>query len=186
MKRVVIFGATGFVGMYTTEAFVKAGYEVIATGRNAKLGSVLEDFGAKFIQLDITKVDDFEKLPKENVDAAILLAGLLPANTTADLENEENDIELCPVPDVDTIKTLYLQAQSKGLKLKYVATIDQAGKAFVGLRMIDSGNALYGLQGTGNAALITTDDYQSPLLIQGAGAGARQTAGGLLNDILLI
>ena len=43
---------------------------------------------------------------------------------------------------------------------------------------------LYWLRGTDNAAVITTEDYPSPLLIQGAGAGARQTAGGLLGDIL--
>ena len=41
------------------------------------------------------------------------------------------------------------------------------------------------LRGTDNAILITTGDYPSPMLIQGAGAGTRQTAGGLLNDIVL-
>lgn len=106
MKRVVIFGATGFVGMYTTEAFAKAGYEVIATGRNAKLGSMLEEFGAKFIQLDINKLEDFEKLPKVNVDAVILLAGLLPANTTADLENEENAADYFKINVIGSINVL--------------------------------------------------------------------------------
>ena len=34
---VVIIGATGFIGMYTTEAFLKKGEDVVATGRNKLL-----------------------------------------------------------------------------------------------------------------------------------------------------
>ena len=44
---------------------------------------------------------------------------------------------------------------------------------------------LYNLCGTDNAAIIRTDFYPSPLVIQGAGAGAYQTASGVLNDILV-
>ena len=39
---VLIIGATGFIGMYTTQAFLKAGKQVIATGRNEALGRKLE------------------------------------------------------------------------------------------------------------------------------------------------
>ena len=55
----------------------------------------------------------------------------------------------------------------------------------MGLREVGPDSPLYALKGTDNAILITTGDYPSPMLIQGAGAGTRQTAGGLLNDILL-
>ena len=87
---VIVIGATGFIGMYTTEALLKAGKQVIATGRNVKLGKKLEEMGAEFISLDITKESDFEKLPKEGVEGVVLLAGLLPANAKADLETNEN------------------------------------------------------------------------------------------------
>ena len=43
---------------------------------------------------------------------------------------------------------------------------------------------LFALKGTDNAILITTADYPSPMLIQGAGAGTRQTSGGLLSDMM--
>ena len=33
---VVILGATGFVGMYTAEYFLKQGKQVLATGRSAR------------------------------------------------------------------------------------------------------------------------------------------------------
>ena len=42
---VLIIGATGFIGMYTTQAFLKAGKQVIATGRNKILGRKLEEMG---------------------------------------------------------------------------------------------------------------------------------------------
>ena len=71
---VVIIGATGFIGMYTTEAFLKKGEDVVATGRNKLLGKKLEEMGAKFVELDITQKEDFSKLPTEDVSGVILLA----------------------------------------------------------------------------------------------------------------
>ncbi|MBQ4013105.1 MAG: hypothetical protein II607_04225, partial [Bacteroidales bacterium] len=45
---------------------------------------------------------------------------------------------------------------------------------------------LYTLTGTDNCAVITTADYPSPQVIRGAGAGPRQTAAGVLHDILAL
>ncbi len=103
---VVIIGATGFIGMYTTEAFIKAGKQVVATGRNKELGKAIEQMGATFIELDITNTADFNKLPTKNVEGIILLAGLLPANTTADLQNEENAADYFSVNVIGTINVL--------------------------------------------------------------------------------
>lgn len=103
---VIVIGATGFIGMYTTEALIKSGKEVIATGRNKELGKVLEQMGASFIELDVTCKADFDKLPAENVEGVILLAGLLPANTTADLENEENAADYFTVNVIGSINVL--------------------------------------------------------------------------------
>lgn len=103
---VVIIGATGFIGMYTTQAFLDAGKEVVATGRNTKLGKKLEQMGATYVSLDITKEGDFEKLPTRDVEGVILLAGLLPANATADLEQTENAAEYFKVNVIGTINVL--------------------------------------------------------------------------------
>ena len=83
---VIVIGGTGFIGMYTVEALLKAGKKVLATGRNMRLGEVLQNMGAEFLELDITSEDDFDKLPKKDVEGVILLAGLLPANAKADLQ----------------------------------------------------------------------------------------------------
>ena len=85
----------------------------------------------------------------------------------------------------------YNEAASKGLRQRFVASLVKDAsapfgyKAKIGLESIDSTHPLYNLCGTDNAALIQTDFYPSPLVIQGAGAGAYQTASGVLNDIIM-
>lgn len=103
---VIVIGATGFIGMYTVEALLKSGKKVIAAGRNCTIGAQLEKMGATFIQLDITNEKDFEKLPTEGVEAVILLAGLLPANTTADLKDTENAADYFKVNVLGSINVL--------------------------------------------------------------------------------
>ena len=96
---------------------------------------------------------------------------------------ESDQVKLEPIPA--DIAQRYSAAAAAGRKLRYVASVDAAGHATVGLQEVGPESPLYGLKGTDNAILITTGDYPSPMLIQGAGAGTRQTAGGLLNDIML-
>lgn len=103
---VIIIGATGFVGMYTADAFLKAGKKVLATGRNEVLGKKLEAMGAEFLKLDVTNPADFDKLPTEDVEGVVLLAGLLPANATADLENNENAADYFNVNVIGSINVL--------------------------------------------------------------------------------
>ena len=103
---VIVIGATGFIGMYTVEALVQSGKKVLATGRNEKLGKKLQDMGANFLQLDITNKSDFDKLPTNDVEGVILLAGLLPANAKADLTNEENAADYFEVNVIGAINVL--------------------------------------------------------------------------------
>ena len=60
---VIIIGATGFIGHYTTKYFLEQGVEVLACGRNEKKGEKLKKMGAKFITFDLTKPEDINKLP---------------------------------------------------------------------------------------------------------------------------
>lgn len=103
---IVVIGATGFIGMYTVEALIGQGKEVVATGRNEVLGEKLENMGARFIKLDITQLGDFSKLPEKDVEGVIVLAGLLPANATADLDAEENAADYFEVNVIGLINIL--------------------------------------------------------------------------------
>lgn len=103
---IIVIGATGFIGMYTVEALLQSGKQVIAAGRSRAVGAQLEKMGATFVPLDITNEKDFEKLPTEGVEAVILLAGLLPANTTADLKDTENAADYFKVNVLGSINVL--------------------------------------------------------------------------------
>ena len=82
MKKIIVFGATGNVGSYltkfTNEYFSKEEYEVIASGRR-KNADVFKTMGVEYISVDLSKEEEFEKLPKEDVYAVILLAAAIPA-----------------------------------------------------------------------------------------------------------
>lgn len=81
MRKIVVFGATGNVGVYLTDYFKSnldpVEYEVIAVGR--KNTDHFEKNGIKYIQVDITKAEDFDKLPTDDIYAVVNAAGLLPA-----------------------------------------------------------------------------------------------------------
>ena len=85
----------------------------------------------------------------------------------------------------------YNEAASMGLRQRFVASLvkdensELGYRAKIGLENVDESHPLYNLSGTDNCAIIQTDFYPSPLVVQGAGAGAYQTASGVLNDIIV-
>lgn len=139
------------------------------------------DFGAlveKARGLGYTEPD-----PRVDLSGLDVLRKILILSRQAGIPLEQSQVRLESVPDDPA--PLYADAAAKGLRLRYVASVDAEGNAVVGLKEVGPDSPLYSLRGTDNAILITTGDYPSPMLIQGAGAGTRQTAGGLLNDIML-
>jgi bifunctional aspartokinase / homoserine dehydrogenase 1 len=69
---------------------------------------------------------------------------------------------------------------------RFVATFEE-GKASVGLQEVDSHHPFYGLEGSNNIILLTTERYREyPMMIQGYGAGAGVTAAGVFADIMSI
>ena len=69
---------------------------------------------------------------------------------------------------------------------RFVARFEE-GKASVGLQEVDSRHPFYGLEGSNNIILLTTERYREyPMMIQGYGAGAGVTAAGVFADIMSI
>ena len=81
MKKILIFGATGNVGSYLTkyaiEFFNKEDFEIIAIGRRKT--DFFKKMGIEYYSVDISKKEEFEKLPKEDVFAVLLLAAEIPS-----------------------------------------------------------------------------------------------------------
>ena len=69
---------------------------------------------------------------------------------------------------------------------RFVATLEN-GKASVGLQEVGANHPFYGLEGSNNIILLTTERYKEyPMMIQGYGAGASVTAAGVFADIMSI
>lgn len=81
MKTIIIFGATGKIGIYLTEYLYshlnKKEYKIIAVGKRET--NYFNKYGIDYFSVDISKKYDFDVLPKENIFAVIHLAGILPA-----------------------------------------------------------------------------------------------------------
>lgn len=73
---------------------------------------------------------------------------------------------------------------SEGKRWRFVAKMEN-GKMSVGLKEVDSRHPFYGLEGSNNIVLLTTERYHEyPMLIQGYGAGAEVTAAGVFANIM--
>jgi aspartokinase/homoserine dehydrogenase 1 len=76
-------------------------------------------------------------------------------------------------------------AQANGKLLRFLARLDEHGRATVGLCEVDATHPAARLAGTDNLYALTTQRYRAqPLVIQGPGAGPEVTAQALLGDVL--
>jgi UDP-glucose 4-epimerase len=127
---IIVIGASGFIGTYVIDDLVNNGFDVLATGRNRQAENYYKKKNIQYVNLDITNSQDFNKLPTDNIEAVILLAGLLPANV-----KEENVADYFTVNVIGTINVLNF-CKNNNIK-KLIATssyadvrnVWQAGKA---------------------------------------------------------
>lgn len=80
MKTVVVFGATGGIGAYTaTHLHATDEYNIIAVGHRKSDNGFYEELGIPYYGINIAKQEEFDVLPKCDIDAVINFAGVLPA-----------------------------------------------------------------------------------------------------------
>lgn len=79
MKTVIVFGATGGIGAYTTLHLIESGYDVIAVGNRKSDNDFFSQYGIKYYSVDIANFESFSVLPKKDIDTLINFAGVLPA-----------------------------------------------------------------------------------------------------------
>ncbi len=76
--------------------------------------------------------------------------------------------------------------EAEGKRWRFVAKMDH-GVSSVSLETVTNNHPFYGLEGSNNIVLLTTERYKEyPMLIQGYGAGAEVTAAGVFANIMSI
>ena len=147
--------------------------------------------------------------PRLDLSGRDVLRKLLILSREAGVPLDEKDVQISPIlaeeffeGDVEAFYSKlaeneeifaarFKEAASKGLRQRFVASLvkDETSelgyRAKIGLENVNESHPLFTLSGTDNCAIIQTDFYPSPLVVQGAGAGAYQTASGVLNDIIM-
>lgn len=87
----------------------------------------------------------------------------------------------------EPIAQLHREAAARGNVLRFLARLNQRGRARVGLLEVAPNHPAARLYGTDNQFALTTTRYNAqPLVIQGPGAGPEVTAQALLGDVLAL
>jgi aspartokinase/homoserine dehydrogenase 1 len=96
------------------------------------------------------------------------------------------DEYLAKLPQYDgEIEALYRDAAVQNKQLRYIASLDAAGTASVGLEAVDKTHPFCNINLTDNIVQFETERYSAnPLVIQGPGAGPEVTAAGVFADLL--
>jgi len=81
-KKVIVFGAAGFIGTYLIDELIKQNFEILASDISEIGEQYYNSQNIPYISVDITNKKDFEKLENTQYDAVIHLAALQPANFT--------------------------------------------------------------------------------------------------------
>ena len=91
------------------------------------------------------------------------------------------------VPSLDAdFEARRQRLESENKRWRFVARLEN-GKASVQLEEVGNSHPFYGLEGSNNIILLTTERYNEyPMMIQGYGAGASVTAAGVFADIMSI
>jgi homoserine dehydrogenase len=92
------------------------------------------------------------------------------------------------LPELDAAMQARLDAaRARGEVLRFVASLDAAGRARVGLRALPTSHAFANGKLTDNVVQFTTARYnKNPLVVQGPGAGPEVTAAGVFADLLRV
>ncbi len=81
-KKIIVFGAAGFMGTYLIDVLSNLDFDVIASDISDIGNKYYQEKNIPYIHVDITKIEEFEKLPQIPFDAIIHLAATQPANVS--------------------------------------------------------------------------------------------------------
>jgi 3-oxoacyl-[acyl-carrier protein] reductase len=93
-RTVLVTGGTKGIGKGIAGVFAKAGANIVICGRDAAVGErAAQELGARYIQADIAKGADCERMAAEAGDVDVLCAnaGIFPDSKLAEMDEQEID-----------------------------------------------------------------------------------------------
>ncbi|WP_165056685.1 MULTISPECIES: NAD(P)-dependent oxidoreductase [unclassified Adlercreutzia] len=121
----LLIGAASFIGVHTAHELIDNGCDLIVAGRNGKFKNHYSRLGVGYIDFDLSRSEDIDKLPTESVDGVIVTAGMLPANSCADLNSSDNAADYFELNVISTIRLLeYCRANGISRLLQFSSYAD--------------------------------------------------------------
>lgn len=118
MKTVLLFGATGTVGVYTAMRLNELGYKIIAVGKRKSDNGFFKDHMIDYYSVNIANKNDFIKLPQSKVDIILHFAGAMPARM-----NDYNPQEYIDSIITGTLNVLEYSKQVNAEKIIFTQSI---------------------------------------------------------------
>ena len=139
-----------------------------------------------------------EKDPRTDLGGRDAMRKLIILAREAGVHLEEKDVEIEPVLDRSffegSVEDFYAKLEKAGPRFgrnqRFVASLVKdtskplGYRASIRMQTVDESHPAYRLHGTDNAIIVRSAFHPSPLVIQGAGEGAKVAASSILNDIL--
>lgn len=139
-KKILVFGAAGFIGSYLVSDLVDQGFDVVASDVSNVGYEFYKERNISYINVDITKKDDFKKLALERYDAVIHLAATQPANVSLKSYDPKdyinvnvigtlNILEFCRENQIRKIIYASSHRNTQGFWVKNKAITEEDGRA---------------------------------------------------------
>ena len=139
-KKIIVFGAAGFIGTYLIDGLLKQNYDVLASDIS-QLGEIYyKENNIPYVSIDITKKEEFNNIEQGDYYAVINLAAVQPANVSAETYDPRayinvnvigtlNILEFCRKNKIGKIIYASSHRNTQGLWKKDKAIKEKDGRA---------------------------------------------------------
>jgi UDP-glucose 4-epimerase len=118
-KHILVFGASGFIATYLVDELLNKGCKVTATDISDIGREYYKNKDVRYINVDITKKNDFDALDKNKYDSVIHLAACQPANVG---QEKYDPREYISVNVIGTLNILNFCKQNQVGKIIYASS----------------------------------------------------------------
>jgi UDP-glucose 4-epimerase len=119
IKNVLVFGASGFIGTYLIDDLLKQGHSVTATDISDVGRAYYTGKKVPYVNIDITRQSDFEKINDKHYDVVVHLAACQPANIG---EKQYDPKDYVNVNVIGTLNILEFCRQNQAGKIIYASS----------------------------------------------------------------